>query len=245
MLSLSQSHLQLLSVCPPQFQRRYLEKLGGLIDPEVEQRSQWGREFHQLMQQWSLGLPVTPFKSATSNNNHRDQQLINAVNALTLIVPALQLPRQHRHAEHRRSLTHDSVLLTVVYDLLATTATTAEILDWKTYAQPPKKERLINHWQTRLYLYVLAETSDYSPENLSMTYWFVQSPENLSYHTIAYNTTKHQQTQQALAALVTQLHRWLADWQTHRSPFPHTIHCPQCPYHQDFFPIETESSPVV
>jgi ATP-dependent exoDNAse (exonuclease V) beta subunit len=59
-------------------------------------------------------------------------------------------------------------LLTVIYDLLIEAEDNAQILDWKTYPQPKEQNRLAKDWQTRLYLYVLAETSDYLPEQISM-----------------------------------------------------------------------------
>jgi hypothetical protein len=53
----------------------------------------------------------------------------------------------------------------------------AQILDWKTYPKPQNRRWVEQNWQTLLYPYVLAETSDYLPEQISMTYWFVQSEQ--------------------------------------------------------------------
>ena len=57
-IRLSQSQLQLLEICPPQFQRLYLEQLGSAIAPEHQERLTWGSHFHRLMQQRELGLSV-------------------------------------------------------------------------------------------------------------------------------------------------------------------------------------------
>jgi hypothetical protein len=48
-------------------------------------------------------------------------------------------------------------------------------------------DKLAKNWQTRLYLYVLAETSAYPPDSLSMTYWFVQLPRSPEQITFNYN----------------------------------------------------------
>ena len=80
-----------------------------------------------------------------------------------------------REAEHSRSLPCHNFLLTVIYDLLIFERDQALILDWKTYRKPRRAEELSHNWQTRLYLYVLAETSDYQPQQIQMIYWFVGS----------------------------------------------------------------------
>jgi hypothetical protein len=58
-------------------------------------------------------------------------------------------------------------------------------------------------------LYVLAETSDYLPEQISMTYWFVQSEDQPQSLKFTYNNTQHQKTGQKLHRLLNQLTYWL------------------------------------
>jgi CRISPR/Cas system-associated exonuclease Cas4 (RecB family) len=113
----------------------------------------------------------------------------------------------------------------------------AEILDWKTYPQPAKKAKIIDHWQTKLYLYVLAETSHYEPDQLSMTYWFVQSTKGVKKLTIPYNQGDHDRNHQDINQLLTQFHHWLDDWQQRQLPFPHHQHCHRCPYRSQFFDV--------
>jgi hypothetical protein len=115
-----------------------------------------------------------------------------------------------------------------VYDLLLLGEHQAQIIDWKTYLQP--KQNLDSHWQTRLYLYLLAETSHYQPEDLSMTYWFVKIPHKPQHVTYAYNRAKHEQTKQDLISLLNQLSSYL-----NQSDFPHRHDCEQsCPHRADF-----------
>ncbi len=71
----------------------------------------------------------------------------------------------------------------------------------------------------RLYLYVLAETSEYLPENISMTYWFVQSegkPQNIKF---IYNSAQHKQTANELNELLSDLTYWLERYQQ-KEQFP-------------------------
>ncbi|MEO1183795.1 MAG: PD-(D/E)XK nuclease family protein, partial [Cyanobacteria bacterium J06636_27] len=77
----------------------------------------------------------------------------------------------------------------------------------------PSKRKLQYNWQTRLYMYVLAETSDYLPENISMTYWFVQSetkPKNIKF---TYSSLQHQQTEKKLNQHLKKLTKWLQAYQ--------------------------------
>ncbi|MGL5074952.1 MAG: PD-(D/E)XK nuclease family protein [Waterburya sp.] len=243
LIRLSQSHLNLLSICPPKFQQVYLDGLGALPDVEQQESMQWGSRFHLLMQQRELTLPIESLLTI-------DSELDSSLKALIQAVPDLleQNPDIWREAEHYRTFIVGQFLLTVIYDLLIIKPDQAIILDWKTYRQPPNSSKLANNWQTRLYLYVLANTSDYSPEQIQMTYWFVKSgkPKSLTFH---YSQELHQQTEQDLADLLTNLAKWWQNYQDSQSDqqlnsdsnskaevignLPHRIDCQEnCPYSQ-------------
>lgn len=127
-------------------------------------------------------------------------------------------------------------LLTAIYDLLILDDKRGQILDWKTYLQPQNEQKLRNNWQTRLYLYLLAETSDYLPEQLSLTYWFVKIPHNPQCLTIQYSQKLHQKNQEDLEHLLAQLDSYLNKYYKNNIDFPHWNHCQDnCPY-ADLFP---------
>ena len=131
-------------------------------------------------------------------------------------------------------------LLTAVYDLLITTSTQAQILDWKTYLQPENKAKLAKDWQTRLYLYILVETSLYSPEQISMTYWFVRKEAQSL--TFKYDSKQHEQTKQDLTRLLTQLDKYLTAYLTDNIPFTHRDNCQECcPYYQSLSTVYKSS----
>lgn len=233
-LRLSQEHLQLLATCPPQFQRRYLEQWNSLPSPAQQTRSDWGQQFHRLLQQWQLGLPLATILRA-------NPQMAQALTALLGACPSLSRPpeTQQRAAEHSRTLAYGDVILTVIYDLLILEPERAEILDWKTYPLPEKNpQSILQHWQTKLYLYVLAETTAYPPEKLSMTYWFVKPPQRPQFLTLEYSPAQHQQIQQELSQLLAQLRLWLGQWHHQKTDFPHPAQCHQCPYHHQWMASE-------
>ncbi|MDM9383335.1 PD-(D/E)XK nuclease family protein [Chlorogloeopsis sp. ULAP01] len=206
LLRLSQGQLNLLERCPRQFQHTYLEQLHSPADPEREEHQTLGSRFHLLMQQRELGLSIDGFLQA-------DPQLQTWMTAFASAAPEILLPvvdsQIFRESEHYRTLQVKNYLLTVVYDLLIADHQQAQIFDWKTYPKLPNKRKLEQNWQTRLYTYVLAETSDYLPENISMTYWFVQSegkPQSIKF---SYSTVQHEKTAKKLTQLLSKLNQWL------------------------------------
>lgn len=168
-MRLSQGHLKLLETCPRQFQYVYLEQLAAPIAADHVEQMTWGNRFHQLLQQRELDLPIAPLVAT-------DPQLAQAFHTFTTTVPDIATPIRPqpglRESEHERTIEVQGHSLIVVYDLLIADTDQARILDWKTYRRPLSQYRLQQDWQTRLYLWVLAETSTYAPEQLSMTYWF-------------------------------------------------------------------------
>lgn len=227
LIRLSQSHLNLLSICPPKFQQVYLD-LGSLPAPAQQDNIQWGSRFHLLMQQRELTLPIEALLAT-------DAELDNSLKALIQAAPELEPdPNIWREAEHCRTFSISNFLFTVIYDLLIAKSDRAIILDWKTYRNPPRSKKLANDWQTRLYLYVLAETSEYEPAQLQMTYWFVKSGKPKS-ATFSYSQQQHQQTARELQDLVANLETWLRNYQQLKTNFPHQPDCEKnCPYYHFF-----------
>jgi len=200
---LSQGQLNLLKTCPRKFQHIYFEQLGTPVSPEQQEHLSWGSHFHLVMQQRELGLPVESLMK-------EDAQLQHWVNALVNAAPEVltKAPQTFRESEHCRTLSFQGYLLTVIYDLLIEDNTCAEIFDWKTYPQPKNRQWLAVDWQTRLYLYVLAETSDYLPEQISMSYWFVKSQSGPQRLKFTYNQAQHEQTRQDLTRQLINLTEW-------------------------------------
>lgn len=209
-MRISQGQLNLLDLCPRQFQHVYLDQLAAPPSPDQQENLDWGSQFHLLMQQRELGLPIAALTPADPSLQQCVWEFVKA--APDVFAPN---PDQQRQSEHRRSLLFQGYLLTVVYDLLVQQPGKAEILDWKTYGKPKQPQWLAQHWQTRLYPFVLAETSDYAPEQITMTYWFVRAtpagastpqPQRLAF---PYSRAAHEQTRQDLTQRLLQLTAWL------------------------------------
>lgn len=214
-ISLSQGQLNILESCPRKFQHIYLDQLGIHIDPTQQERLNWGSRFHLLMQQRELGLPVESLVEEDRELQHWVTALVDA--ATDVLTPN---PETFREAEHCRTLNFEGYVLTVIYDLLIEDGNSAQILDWKTYPQPKDRQKLAKDWQTRLYRFVLAETSDYLPEKISMSYWFVKSQPHSQSLTFPYNAAQHEKTRKDLTKLLTQLTQWRVRYQDSRIAFP-------------------------
>ena len=81
---------------------------------------------------------------------------------------------------------------------------------------------MVQDWQTRLYLYTLVKTSNYLPEAVSMTYWFIppknqQLPCQLKF---SYNQQLHQKAEQDLQQILNNLTEWLNYYQQEKVEFP-------------------------
>lgn len=226
-LSLSQAHLTLLETCPRRFQYIFDQALAVPPSPDGKDAALWGNQFHLLMQQQSLGLPMDVMATA-------DKDMTAKVEALREQAPHLFQPAPHEHlrqSEHQRALAFNGYLVRVIYDLVVLTEHSGLIVDWKTYLKPPQKQRLAHDWQTRLYLYVLAETSKLPPEQLTMVYWFVRhkDPQGNDLpptdYRFSYSLQQHDQTRIDLLRLTDQLSAL-----RQQEEFPQTTYLDRCTY---------------
>jgi hypothetical protein len=215
LLQLSQTHLQVLSTCPRKFQSLFLEQL-ALPQPSLGSESrQLGVQFHQLMQQRELGLEIQPLL----NDNPQLQKWFTQFQKFPPPMIA-----GTRLSEHSVASTFQHFMLIAVYDLLIQGPQQAQIIDWKTYHQPPNPKLWQQNWQARLYPFILAETSGYRPEQISMTYWFAAGTDSHSsqghWLNIPYSGQHHDQTRQDLTVLLTQLDQWLQNFSQQGTPMP-------------------------
>jgi PD-(D/E)XK nuclease superfamily len=185
------------------------------MSPTQQSKTQLGSDFHLLMHQRELGLPIEPILA-------RAPQLNTWMQAMLQVAPELFAPNPQawRQSEHVRTLAVDNYLFTAIYDLVILQPDRADIIDWKTYPLPRYKKDLDLEWQTRLYLYLLAETSDYVPKQIAFTYWFIQSTPQPKSIAINYTLKQHRQTHSDLLALLAKLTTWLDANRQHQEPFP-------------------------
>jgi predicted RecB family nuclease len=218
MYRISQNQLRILTQCPRKYQYIYLDNFASPFTLAEQEKLAWGKKFHLLMQQRELGLPMDSLLAENPEMQRCYQALIQT--ATDLFTPSQPQEDVLREAEHYRTFFWNNFLFTVIYDLLIADSQKARIIDWKSYPLPQNTQKLTRHWQTRLYLFVLVETSNYVPEEVSMTYWFVkplgnQPPQSLK---ITYSQKQHEETKADLKQILHNLTQWLEDYHTQKKP---------------------------
>ncbi|HEY9827636.1 MAG TPA: PD-(D/E)XK nuclease family protein [Stenomitos sp.] len=201
---LSQAHLQVLETCPRKFQYLFIDRLGWPSVAAQSEAQELGSQFHQLLQQQDLGLEILPLLED-------NPQLQDWFERLRQFPPPLIEGR--RQSECQYALPFEEFILVGVYDLLIQGTDRAQIVDWKTYRRPPRPEQLQQQWQSRLYPYILAECSDYQPEQISMLYWFAEpmqsETKSVHWYNLPYSATLHENTRHTLSKLLDKLRQEL------------------------------------
>lgn len=183
-MQFSQHKFQDYVDCPRRFQLRYLVEQPSpalVVDSplEMERLVQRGADFHHLAHQHLLGLDVARLEASI-----QDEQLAGWWHTY-LEHPPPGLPQAVVRPEvvlaaPLRAGAAAVVRLVARYDLLA--ADPGErlvVVDWKTVARLPARNRLAERLQTRVYRYLAVEAGAAlnggrrpEPEQVEMIYWF-------------------------------------------------------------------------
>jgi CRISPR/Cas system-associated exonuclease Cas4 (RecB family) len=189
----SQSSLQDYVDCRRRFYLRYVQRVAWpalQAEParENEQHMQRGERFHRLAQQYLLGVPEDRLTLMAEED--ADEHLRTWWANFLDCVPSALIGR--RHVEVQLSAPLGSFRLVAKYDLVLVQPDGRVIIyDWKTGAKRPKRARLAQRMQTRVYPYLLAQAGAaindgcaFDPAQIEMIYWFTepqQPPELFPY----------------------------------------------------------------
>jgi CRISPR/Cas system-associated exonuclease Cas4 (RecB family) len=185
----SQSSLQDYNDCNRRFQLRYIEQLKWpAVESapvlENERRQIEGQQFHRMVQQYLLGLPVDKLTHMAENSESPDlaRWWQNFLSPRTGSL--VDLDGSKFFPEQSLSAPSGSHRLTAKYDLIAVKDGKATIYDWKTSHRRPKDEWMAVRFQTRVYpaLLVIAgahlnHNIPFKPEEVKMVYWYADFPE--------------------------------------------------------------------
>jgi hypothetical protein len=229
-LRLSQNHLNLFEYCPRRFQYAVIEGLVVPASPQLLAGQKWGDNFHLVMQQQEMDLPVDIVIT-------QNPELKASVEAVCLTGNTLFSGDElFRQSEYEQAFIFNGYRFTVVYDLLRIWDARGEIIDWKTYLKPQNKAELKRYWQTRLYLYALVESTALTPDQVSMTYCFVRARNQRAqaiepqYVQISYTQDQHNQTYQDLLRITDQLTDCLGKAQYFPQVPESMGRCEACPF---------------
>lgn len=197
LIYLSQQHLKQWDECPLKFYYNFFDQVRLPLPPQQKDKLTLGSQFHLLLQQHELGLDISPL---AASNPHLALWYEQFQKSPPEIISG------SRSCETRRTfaveVNQQRHYFTLVYDLLILGTDEAQIIDWKTHEKLIHKTELKASWQTRLYLYGLAITSNYPPETISMTYWFAnQGKSTILNYSQAQHEKTHRDLQQRLSKM--------------------------------------------
>jgi len=184
----SQSSLQDYSDCCRRFQLRYIEQLKWPAVEnapvlENEHRQVEGQQFHRMVQQLLIGLPVERLTQIANNSNSENiaRWWGNFLSARKSSL--IDLTKQQFFPEQSLSAPLGKHRITAKYDLITVIDGQATIYDWKTYHNRPRDEQMAVRLQTKVYLSLLLNAGahlnnnlPFSPERAEMVYWYADFP---------------------------------------------------------------------
>lgn len=177
----SQGSIQAYVDCPRYFQLFYLERLpwpAPETEPALENERylNLGLKFHQMVQQYLLGIPGKRLSEISREDTTLEQWWQNYLDHRPFLAGYTQ------HNEISLSTPIGAYRLVAKYDLIALKSKVM-IFDWKTSRKQPKREFVKNRLQTRVYPYVLVKAgtqlnqgNPIEPAQVEMVYWFSNFP---------------------------------------------------------------------
>lgn len=213
-LILSQSSLQSYADCPRRFELRYLK---GLSWPALETREaldlemsmQRGHEFHHLLYQHAMGIPIPNLEMTIEDEAIRHwwrnylawqaKHLSGERWAEITLTTTIPTP----------SSATGPLLLTAKYDLVTKLSNGALlIVDWKT-GRTQRRSHLASRLQTLVYRYVLTRAGGWligdqrlRPEQVRMIYWFAEDGSTVEF---GYSDDEQYQDEQSLLSIVDEI----------------------------------------
>jgi hypothetical protein len=181
----SQSSLQNFVDCRRWFWLRHVENASWpppatAFQAEQEARMRRGKEFHKLIQRYINGVPE-PILTASISGADMDIELYTWWQRF-LSRFGEQIP-ELRYAETGLTGSLAGWRLMALYDLVVLKPDgSIDIYDWKTSEHKPKRQKLANKLQTKVYLWLIASRGrDLFPQwsgdvnSIRMSYWFADT----------------------------------------------------------------------
>lgn len=209
----SQASLQDYVDCRRRYYLRHLLRLAWpaiAADPvqDFEKTLIQGARFHRLVQQALLGISTDQLERFA-----RQAGLSRWWDNFLLAQDGLDLmnPYARRYPEIALTAPLGGARLIAQCDLvLILPENMAVIFDWKTSKTQPRRDRLANRLQTRVYPFLLAHSGAFLNQGIpipagqiEMVYWFAENPHQP--HRFRYSQTQYQADGEYLRALVAEI----------------------------------------
>lgn len=168
-----------------------------IISPASASAKCLGEQFHLIMQQSLMGMPIDSLL-----NNH--SQLKQWFSGLQFLAPEIWCEEANtgKSYSHQVDYFYGDVILTSTFDLLISNSEQLEIVNWTTDTHFSLTD-IQWQWRTDLDLFLMAQTDTYLPEEIQLNYWL------LNHSTLPMKFSIHY-SNQALLAFKTKLERTLS-----------------------------------
>jgi hypothetical protein len=166
---------------------------------EMIQARHLGEQFHLVMQQSLMGLPIAELLDS-------NKTLAQWFSQLKSLAPEIwtEEPNTWKAFNYCCECTFENVVIQSNFDLIIYRYEQAEIVNWT--ARPmPNLETIALDWKTQLDLFLIAQTDSYLPEQIRLTYWFlneISDPIKVSLH---YNSSCYRAFKSRLAQTISKL----------------------------------------
>ncbi|MBW4433208.1 MAG: PD-(D/E)XK nuclease family protein [Pelatocladus maniniholoensis HA4357-MV3] len=172
---------QLLEKDTQKFQQYFIEQRFPPHYSKSITQQNLGEQFHLLMQQLMMGLPVEPLLLTYPDMAHWVKQLH----------PIINIPAQKKLCNINKQMLIAEWRLVAHYDLLIEWEQKTIVVDWTTERHIPQPEKLEDSWKTQLRLFLLTETQEIPPQYISIIYCFVNEDEFPTIYQFNYNQERH------------------------------------------------------
>jgi hypothetical protein len=208
-LTFNQSSLQDYTECPRRFE------LGTLMDTswpapnttpleKVEKLTEVGNDFHQLCQQFFIGIDPQLISASINNQDLRDLWDSFLPYGRTLF----SFPR---FTEQILRVPIGNHYLIAKFDLIVQLAEDDYlIIDWKTTSKKPPRSVLSTRMQTYLYPFIFQQAGaelfpgpPLSPSSIKLQYWFPLA--SIKEEVFPYTQAKHSEVTETITALIEQI----------------------------------------
>jgi hypothetical protein len=166
---------------------------------EMIQSRHLGEQFHLVMRQSLMGLPIAEVLDSNKTLSQWFSQLKS-------LAPEIwtEEPNTWKAFNYCCECPFENVVLQSNFDVIIYRYEQAEIVNWT--ARPmPNLETITLDWRTQLDLFIIAQTDSYLPEQIRLTYWFlneISDPIKVSLH---YNSSCYGAFKSRLAQTISKL----------------------------------------
>ena len=181
MIQLNANLLELLEVDPQKFQQDFMKPQFLLTPSDQVENHKDIEKFQMVLQQLFMGLPVEPLL----------QPYPEIADWVDQLLPIISVPSHTKQVNALRQQLIQRALIVAQYDLLLLDYEKAIAINLPSSCNIPPARHLENTWKTQLQLFLLAQTEEIPPGNISLIYCFFHWGKSPTLYQFSYTQEKY------------------------------------------------------